>query len=52
MLKDRAGKTIDVKAKVEQTPDKAPQTLIGMRGEPRSLASVTLGGTNVRVVFE
>ena len=52
VLKDRAGKTIDVKAKVEQTPDKAPQTLIGMKGEPRRLASVTLGGTNIRVAFE
>ena len=52
VLKDRAGKTIDVKAKVEQTPDKAPETLIGMRGEPRKLGSVTLGGTHIRVVFE
>jgi hypothetical protein len=52
VLKDRAGKTIDVTAKVEQTPGKAPQTLIGMRGEPRRLASVTLEGTKIRVVFE
>jgi hypothetical protein len=52
VLKDKAGNMIDVKASIEQETQKAPVTLIGMRGEPRQLGSVTLGGTHIRVVFE
>jgi hypothetical protein len=52
VLKDRKGNTIDVKAGVEQEAQKASETSIGMRGDPRKLGSVTLGGTHLRVVFE
>jgi len=54
VLKDKAGKTIDVKAKVEQTTNKAPVTLYGVSGEPgaKKLESVTFGGSQIRVVFE
>ena len=52
VLLGKGGKTIDVKANVEQLPKKAPDTLIGMKGEPRKLGSVTIAGTKIRVVFE
>lgn len=54
VLKDKAGKTIDVKAKVEQTASKAPVTTysISDEGGARKLASVTMGGSQLRVVFE
>jgi len=54
VLKDKSGKAIDVKAKVEQTGNKANRTLLGLRGEPgdRKLGSVTPRGTNIRVVFD
>jgi ABC-type phosphate transport system substrate-binding protein len=54
VLKDKAGKTIDVKATVEQLPVKAIGTSIGVGGstDARKLVSVTPGGTNIRVVFE
>jgi hypothetical protein len=52
VLKDRAGNTIDVKSNIEEEPKKASVTLVGMRSEPRQLASVTLAGTHIRVVFE
>ena len=54
VLKDKAGKAIEVKAKVEQTDKKAPVTLLGVSGEPgaKKLGSITIGGTQTRVVFE
>lgn len=52
VLKDKKGNTIDVKSNVEQTPKKASETSVGMKGDPRKLSSVTLGGTTIRVVFE
>jgi tartrate dehydratase beta subunit/fumarate hydratase class I family protein len=54
VLKDSAGKTIDVKAKVEQLPVKANATLIGFGGtaDAKKLVSVTPRGTNFSVVFE
>lgn len=54
VLKDKAGKTIDVKAKVEQTTAKAPVTTYAISDEAgaKKLASVTLGGSQLRVVFE
>jgi hypothetical protein len=54
VLKDKAGKAIDVKAKVEQMADKSVVTLLGFSREPgpKKLTSVYLGGTNLRVGFE
>ena len=54
VLKDKAGKTIDVKAKVEQLGAKAAATTFGISDEAgaRKLASITLGGSQLRVVFE
>ncbi len=54
VLKDKAGETIDVKAKVEQTTNKAPVTTYTTSGEPgaKKLEAVTFGGSQVRVVFE
>jgi hypothetical protein len=54
VLKDKAGKTIDVKAKVEQLGAKAAATTFGISDEAgaRTLASITLGGSQLRVIFE
>jgi hypothetical protein len=54
VLKDKAGKTVDVKAKVEQRADKSAITLLGFSSEPgpKKLTSVYLGGTNIRVTFD
>ena len=54
VLKDKAGKTIDVKAKVEQLTTKALATTYSISEEAgaKKLASVTLGGSELRVVFE
>ena len=54
VLKDKAGKTIDVKAKVEQLTNKAAVTTYSISDEAgaKKLASVTLGGSQLRVVFE
>ncbi len=54
VLKDKAGKTIDVKAKVTQNTGKALATTYAITDEAgvRKLASVTLGGSQLRVVFE
>ena len=54
VLKDKSGNAIDVTAKVEQLPNKAPVTIIGTTGEAgaKKLASITLGRTQIRVVFE
>jgi len=54
VLKDKAGKTIDVKSKVEQTPNKSAVTFVGVTGDAgaKKLGSVILAGTQIRVVFE
>ena len=52
VLKDKKGKTIEVKAAVQQAAQKPVETEVGMKGDPRKLSSVTPGGTTVRVVFE
>jgi hypothetical protein len=54
VLKDKAGNTIDVKAKVEQTSQKAAVTFVGMSGVDgeKKLDSVIPEGSQVRVVFE
>lgn len=52
VLKDKAGNKIEVKATIEEQPNKAPQTSFGMIGEPRKLGSVSFGGTHIRAVFE
>jgi len=54
VLKDKSGKTIDVKARVEQTSYKLAVTTMDITGEgsQRRLASVTPGGSSYRVVFE
>jgi len=54
VLKDKAGKTIDAKAKVEQTTSKAAVTTYSLSGDPGALklSSVTPGGEQIRVQFE
>jgi len=54
VLKDKAGKTIDIKAKVEQLGTKALATTFGItdEGGAKKLASISLGGSQLRVVFE
>lgn len=54
VLKDKAGKTIEAKAKVEQTPNKSAVTFVGISGDAgaRKLGSVIPAGAQVRVVFE
>ncbi len=54
VLKDKSGKTIDVKAKVEQTSRKSAVTFIDVNGDQgeKRLGSVTPAGGEVRVVFE
>jgi hypothetical protein len=54
VLKDKSGKTIDVKAKVEEVADKSAMTFMGFSGErgAKRLASIYLGGTNLHVEFE
>ena len=51
VLKDKSGKTIDVKAKVEETDTKASDTRLGL-SQDHQLVSVTLSGTRTRVVFQ
>jgi len=52
-LKDRKGNTIDVKANVEETQNKATATLLGIVRDNGSqkLNSITPGGTSIRVRF-
>jgi hypothetical protein len=52
VLKDKSGKSIDVKTKIEATPDKARATVCGLSADRQQLRSVTLRGTQTRVVFE
>ncbi len=52
ILKDSAGKAIDVKGKVEQTAEKAKSTTYGLSADRQRLVSVTLRGTQTRVVFD
>ena len=54
VLKDKAGKAIDVKAKVAQNASKAPATTyaISEEGGVKRLSSITLGGSQLRVLFE
>ena len=52
VLKDKAGNTIDVKAKVEQTSAKASGTSVRFSQDRQQLTSVSFGGTQTRVIFE
>jgi len=54
VLKDKSGKAIEAKAKVEQTPNKANVTFVGITGDAgaKKLGSVIPAGSQVRVVFE
>ena len=54
VLKDKSGNAIAVNAKVEQTPNKANVTFVGITGDPgaKKLGSVIPAGSQVRVVFE
>lgn len=52
VLKDKSGKSIDVKTKIEATPDKAKATMCGLSADRQQLRSITLRGTQTRVVFE
>ena len=54
VLKDKSGKAIEAKAKVEQTNEKASATKIGVSTSAgtEQLKSITPSGGRVRVVFE
>jgi hypothetical protein len=52
VLKDKAGNTIDSKAKVEQTSQKAPETSLEVNTATQQLTAITPGGSRIRVVFE
>jgi hypothetical protein len=54
VLKDKSGKTIEAKAKVEQTQRKANVTKIGVNTSQPTvrLESIEPQGASVRVVFE
>ncbi|HTP89565.1 MAG TPA: hypothetical protein VMJ34_21600 [Bryobacteraceae bacterium] len=54
VLKDKSGKAIDAKTKVEQTDKKASETKIGVKTSQATelLESITPKGGRVRVTFE
>jgi len=54
VLKDKAGSAADVKGKVEQVPQKAAVTFVGISGDQgaKTLNSIIPAGSQIRVVFE
>jgi hypothetical protein len=54
VLKDKDGKTIEVKAKVVEMPNKAVVTVVGLSPDSgvKQLKSIIFGGSRIRVEFE